>query len=73
VKSLTAANERGQLRLGLGQVLDYTHSFQLVGLKVRVLCVERPPSDSSYWLELCSRLGVQLVWPDTFASILSRS
>jgi hypothetical protein len=67
VKSLTTRNERGQLRLGLGQVLDYEQTIRQAGMSVTcVLCVERAPADAAYWLELCARLGVRLVWPPAF-------
>src|SRR6476659_5750318 len=67
IKSLRVENERNQLRLGLGQVLDYEATVRQSGRAVRaVLCVERSPSDSAYWLALCRRLGVALVWPENF-------
>ena len=68
VKSLTNKNEEKQLRLGLGQVLRYGH---LLGDKHKVhlvLAVERQPSDKS-WIELCSALGISLVWPGNWESI----
>ena len=66
VKSLTSANEAGQIRLGLGQVLDYQHQLDQAGAKVQaVLAVECAPT-GEHWLVLCRRHGVQLVWPDTF-------
>jgi hypothetical protein len=67
VKSLTERNERGQLRLGIGQILDYEQTIRQAGLSVSsVLCVERPPADAAYWLGLCARLGVRLIWPPSF-------
>jgi hypothetical protein len=69
VKSLTERNERGQLRLGLSQVLDYEQTIQQAGMSVSsVLCVERPPADAAYWLELCTHLGVWLIWPPSFGA-----
>ncbi|QNI35874.1 hypothetical protein [Edaphobacter albus] len=62
VKSLTNQNEEKQMRLGLGQVLRYAHTMR--ELKAcPVLIVERKPRDGS-WIELCSSLGVLLVWPE---------
>ncbi|MCX5559954.1 hypothetical protein [Streptomyces sp. NBC_00038] len=63
VKSLTESNEVRQLRVGLGQVLDYQDQLQARGEKVRaVLWVERQPLDPR-WLGLCRRVGVVLAWP----------
>jgi hypothetical protein len=69
VKSLTAANEERQLRLGLGQVLRYAHLLSGRATCIEpVLAAERKPSDDS-WAELCSRLGVRLVWPPHFEAL----
>lgn len=70
VKSLTAENEARQLRLGLGQLLDYASAAVATGWDdVRpILAVEGPPS-SARWVELCKRHGVGLVWPETFDSL----
>lgn len=66
VKSLTAANEERQLRLGLGQVLRYRHVLSLQGDKVTgVLATEREPLDET-WHGLCKALGIHLVWPPFF-------
>lgn len=66
VKSMTATNESGQLRLGLGQVLDYAHALGGATSGVRpVLAVERRPVEDR-WTEICSAVGVTLVWPDSF-------
>jgi hypothetical protein len=73
VKSLTRVNEVRQLRLGLGQVLHYRHLLATTGRAVRaVLAVEREPSDDA-WKELCTSVGVQLVWPSVFTDALSSS
>ena len=65
VKSLTEENEVRQLRLGLGQVLDYRSALTGKGNWTTVhaiLAVEQEPSDLR-WKELCATVGVQLVWP----------
>jgi hypothetical protein len=63
VKSLTAGNETGQLRLGLGQVLHYAMLLATGGRVVRpILVTERAPTDRR-WVELCGSHGVVLVWP----------
>lgn len=71
VKSLTKANETKQLRLGLGQVLDYQDELLAHEPNVlAVLIVERRPTDDR-WLLLCQRLGVLIIWPEVFDSGLS--
>jgi hypothetical protein len=73
VKSLTGANESGQIRLGLGQVLDYQHRLDRSGADVQpVLAVECQPIDTR-WKELAERHGVHLVWPETFPTIFDSS
>ena len=70
VKSLTAANEERQLRLGLGQLLRYRHRLAArEGRAHAVLMVEYEPSDPS-WRELCAELDVVLLWPDVMASLI---
>lgn len=64
VKSLTPENETRQLRLGLGQVLQYAHKLKDLSKHVQpILAVERKPADLG-WLDLCAALNVRLVWPD---------
>ncbi|MFJ3302451.1 hypothetical protein ACIPSA_04895 [Streptomyces sp. NPDC086549] len=63
VKSLTPANEARQLRVGLGQVLDYQDQLSDRAPDVSaVLWVEREPSERR-WITLCRRVGVTLAWP----------
>jgi hypothetical protein len=69
VKSLTTTNAAGQIRLGLGQVLDYQQALEVDGRTVTpVLALEAEPSDGR-WATLCERHGIRLVWPATFASL----
>jgi hypothetical protein len=71
VKSLTKQNEEKQLRLGVGQVLRYCHLSRAPGVKIQpVLAVERKPTDDS-WADLCSDLGILLVWPGEFDRLKS--
>ena len=64
VKSATASNLEGQLRIGLGQLLRYGQTLRDRGESVRhILAVELPPADVG-WLDLLRRLDVQLVTPD---------
>ena len=70
VKSLSERNERGQLRLGLGQVLDYADVIRRSGRDARaVLAVEREPVDGR-WSDLCAGHGVRLVWPGVFDRLI---
>jgi hypothetical protein len=69
VKSLTAANEEKQLRLGLGQVLWYAHKLGGSPQVKGVLVAERQPADPS-WESLCADVGIILAWPEVFASRL---
>lgn len=65
VKSLTADNEADQIRLGLGQVLDYHWSYCAArpNMTVKaVLVTERAPRDPR-WVHVCAAAGVLLTWP----------
>ena len=70
IKSVTMQNEAIQLRLGLGQVLEY--AWRLAhwhGRTVRaVLVPEAPPSDT-VWAEITATCGVVLTWPEEFKSL----
>ena len=72
VKSLSGANETRQLRLGLGQVLDYDDLMSSGQPVQPVLAVEREPADSR-WLNICERHGVSLVWPESFDRLAAPS
>lgn len=67
VKSLTGPREDGQMRLGIGQVLDYRRLIRTQTGKscIAVLAVSRKPT-SVRWLSLCRELGIELVWPAVF-------
>ena len=70
VKSITAQNEKQQLRLGLGQVLHYRQRLSALGHDrvVAVLVPERQPRDPS-WRELCEELGVVLLCRNEFERV----
>lgn len=68
VKSLEPANEVSQLRLGIGQVLDYADRLAPHGHVVPVLAVEREPADPR-WSGVCSNAGILLTWPAAFAAL----
>lgn len=70
VKSLSPSNETGQLRLGLGQVLDYADAVRRSGRDVQpFLVVEGEPTDAR-WTELCGAVGVTLAWPGQLDRLL---
>lgn len=64
VKSLSGQNEAIQLRLGLGQVLDY--AWRLAERHQRpvraVIVAERSPDDPD-WMRICAAAGVVLTFP----------
>ncbi|SNY61431.1 hypothetical protein SAMN05421748_122166 [Paractinoplanes atraurantiacus] len=66
VKSATEGNEVRQLRMGLGQILDYASSLRISGFTVQsVLYIEREPAGARRWLDITAGAGVLLVWPGT--------
>lgn len=66
VKSLHELNERHQIRLGIGQVLEFAYRLNASP----VLILEREPS-SDHWQALCRRHGIALVWPGSFQDTLA--
>ncbi|MGW2054870.1 hypothetical protein ACWCOZ_13245 [Streptomyces sp. NPDC001840] len=63
VKSLTPVNESSQLRVGLGQILDYQDQLLARARSVRaVLWVESEPTERR-WVGICRRAGAELAWP----------
>jgi hypothetical protein len=69
VKSLRGAREEQQIRLGLGQLLDYIHCISgRAGSIVPVLVLERQPADD-HWAGLCAAHSVQLTWAPDFPGI----
>ena len=63
VKSINGGNDTEQLRVGLGQILDYLD--QLIGYERGVsglLWTSRRPVDADRWSRLCARHGVALGW-----------
>ena len=67
VKSCSPSNMENQLRLGLGQVLRYRSILaDRFHKPVRaMLVVQTEPLDPA-WKTLCSDLGIDLRWPETF-------
>lgn len=70
VKSLPRSYRDTQLRLGLGQVLEYALRLSPIVESVRpVLLVERRPP--AIWAEICLSGGVLLAWPGRLRSVLT--
>jgi hypothetical protein len=66
VESTSEVNEIRQLRMGIGQVLNYAHILQRRGIAVHAaLYVERQPTDAQRWNGITGNVGVTLVWPGT--------
>jgi hypothetical protein len=71
VKSCTQDNQTQQLRLGIGQVLDYEDTLLARGHTVQaVLYVEEQPADPR-WSGLAQRHGIRLIWPGTEHRLLN--
>ncbi len=75
VKTLSTTDaEDKQLRLGIGQVLDYQERFRAIGENVRaVLVVDKKPRQVSHWERLCDRHRVRLVWPSTMSTLFLKA
>jgi hypothetical protein len=70
IKSLTKENEQHQLRLGLGQILQYCHLLrQRAEHVIPVLVPEREPRDPE-WGHLCKALSVRLVFPPDYEALI---
>ena len=68
VKSLTGASEDQQIRLGIGQILDYAHQLQRArtsGQIRPVLVLEKQPADTK-WRSLAEASGILLTWSPHF-------
>jgi hypothetical protein len=70
VKSLTGTDQTQQIRLGLGQVLDYAQQIRLSCLSSApvqpVLVLEHEPNHPR-WTETASSAGVKLIWGPNFS------
>jgi hypothetical protein len=72
VKSLTADNEDRQIRLAIGQVLDYVYSLQWNVHAVRgVVATECKPKKTDHWMALCKEHGIALTWPGAYDDLLT--
>lgn len=69
VKSLAGTEPVQQLRLGLGQVVQYRRQLaDLYGEAAAVLAVEHEPPSS--WRDVCADVGVLLAWPPAWAGLV---
>ena len=73
VKSLADGHEAQQVRLGIGQLLDYAHTVRRnppsgVTRIQPVLVLERKPVDER-WLALADSLGITLTWAPDFTGL----
>ncbi len=71
VKSLTGAREDQQIRLGIGQVLDYAHQLRTAhpGRRLHpVLVLEKRPVDPR-WSSLAQSVGIRLTWAPEFPDV----
>lgn len=70
VKTITPASETQQMRLGLGQVLEYRATLRSQGWRARAYLVvsERPLLDRVS--RACAEVGVAVAWPGAFHHLL---
>lgn len=74
VKSLTGADQSQQIRLGIGQVLDYAVSLRTsppegIETIVPVLVLEKEPHDPNRWALVARAAGITMTWPPSFAGL----
>lgn len=72
VKGITQANQVGQLRLGLGQVIDFAVEIEHLSKRPvkAVLFVSEEPT-ANRWFEKCERSLVELAWPTRLPKALA--
>lgn len=69
VKSISASTEVQQLRLGLGQLLDYRARVAQRGTKAKAtLVLSEEPSDLD-WIDICASVAVRLTWAPDFPDL----
>jgi len=70
-KTLSNLNEVQQIRLGIGQLLDYRTRLRLrhptKTIRMILVVSRRPVSD--HLIDVCDEVQVEVVWPDVFASL----
>jgi len=74
VKGITKANEVGQLRLGLGQVIDFAVEVaNSTGRQVHPILFVSVEPTALRWNEKCGLGGVELAWPDQLPAVLRKA
>lgn len=68
VKATREANISKQLRLGLGQILEYRHQLSVDGSEPRAVLIAAGTVPEVHWYQICSRAGVDLVHYDDDAA-----
>lgn len=74
VKSLTEANEAHQIRLAIGQLIDYRSAlasalpYGTVGVRA-FLALERRPLGSERWQVVTDSVGITLTWAPDFPGV----
>jgi hypothetical protein len=71
VKS-SANNPVHQLRLGLGQILQYRHALSRAGREVVSGCILIEDDPAGSWVDLCSDLGILLFWPSRWDEVVDQ-
>jgi hypothetical protein len=74
VKSLRNTDQDQQIRLGVGQILDYASQVRLKMPSARlqaVLVLERRPSELARWASLAKDHGLILSWAPEFPELVS--
>jgi hypothetical protein len=66
VKSLERHDQAPQLRLGLGQILDYRERLHPDGA---YLAVTQRPNEDRHWRQVCDSAGIKLLAPSDVSSI----
>jgi hypothetical protein len=74
VKSLTGAHQAQQIRLGIGQVLDYAVTLRAdppdgVETIRPVLALETEPDNPEKWVSVAAAGGIALTWAPAFAGM----
>lgn len=69
VKSINEENESHQVRLGLGQVIDYRTALECTDQPIRAIVAVSGPARSGRWPTVCETSRVEFVDPPTFGTL----
>ncbi|MDA7856358.1 DUF3578 domain-containing protein [Gammaproteobacteria bacterium] len=72
VKSINKHNEDHQIRIGIGQLLEYIHRFKKLGSDIEnaYLCLTDEPR-KALWSEVLEGVNIELITPSNIKTILS--